>query len=71
VRNFSFVSSGNAAEDERIAQEFELHRERMDNNVCPNGCAVMKWIDAHNRECPKCGFAGFSTKPYDMKAAQA
>lgn len=71
MSDFSFPTSGNAAEDEEFARRFQLHTERMQNNICPNGCTQMNWIDAHNRECPKCGFAGFSTKPYDMKAAQA
>lgn len=69
--NFSFPSSGDPEQDEKTAQAFALHTARMQENVCPNGCATMVWIDAHNGECKVCGFAGFSTTPYDMKGAQA
>lgn len=70
-RNFAFPSTGNAEEDEKFAQRFELHSARMQENICPNGCGKMNWIDAHSRECPVCRFAGFSTKPYDMKEGTA
>ena len=68
---FSFPSTGDAERDEDIARQFVLHSERMQMNVCPNGCGQMTWIDAHNRECTGCGFQGFSTKPFDMEAGQA
>lgn len=63
-------SSGNDAEDERRMRQFLLHHERMQQNICPNGCGTMNWIDAHNRQCAACGFAGFSTRAFDMKEGQ-
>lgn len=64
----AFISTGNAAEDDEVARRLRLHSERMAENYCPNGCVRMVWDDPHNRHCPVCGFAGFSTKPYDMNA---
>lgn len=71
MSEIAFVSTGDAAEDENLAERYRLHESRMQENICPNGCGPMNWIDAHNRDCQKCGFAGFSTKPFDMKAGQA
>jgi hypothetical protein len=70
MSDFSFPS-GDLSEDELIAEQFKLRMERMNNNVCPNRCAAMNWLSAYNRECPKCGFQGFSTKPYDIKTGNA
>jgi hypothetical protein len=67
----AFPSTGDAAEDQKIADNFHLHSARMAENICPNGCGQMNWIDPHNRTCPSCGFAGFSTRAYDMKAGNA
>ena len=68
MAEFAFPSTGDAASDEEFAARFILHSQRMEKNICPNGCGQMNWIDAHNRECRTCGFQGFSTKPFDMEA---
>ncbi len=67
----AFVSTGNATEDQKIADNYRQSSARMAKNICPNGCGDMIWDDPHNRHCPWCEFAGFSTKPYDMKAGTA
>lgn len=71
MSEIAFISTGDADKDQKIGERFALHESRMQENVCPNGCAQMVWDDAHNRHCPTCGFAGFSTKLFDMKAATA
>jgi len=71
IMNFAFPTTGDSEKDDEIARGFKLRQSRMNNNVCPNGCAQMKWIDAYNRECGICGFSGFSTKPFDMKSFEA
>ena len=67
----SFPTTGNLDDDEMIAERFEQHSERMRKNICPNGCGAMTWDDPHNRHCAKCGFAGFSTVPWDMIGGHA
>ena len=71
MSDFSFVSSGNPEEDDAQMQRFLLHTARMEANICPNGCGPMTFLDPHNRECPACRFAGFSTVPFDMKGGTA
>jgi hypothetical protein len=68
---YSMPTTGNEDEDRRRLERFALHTERMQKNICPNGCEEMTWDDPHNRHCEKCGFAGFSTEPYDFKAGNA
>ena len=65
-RNFAFASSGDPEEDERIAQRIELNNSRMEQNICPNGCGPMTFIDLHNRECPVCHFHGWQNTPIKM-----
>lgn len=66
MTDISFPSTGNADEDDEIARRIILTSERLKNNVCANGCMGMVWIDPYNRECLKCGFKAFSSKPYDI-----
>jgi hypothetical protein len=71
MSDFSFPSTGDYATDQELARRFRLHSERMERNVCPNGCAEMKWDYPYERHCEVCGFVGVSNVPYDMKSAQA
>ena len=56
-------SSGDSEKDAAEIRRFQLQSERMEQNICPNGCGPMTLIDAHNRTCQKCGFVGFQSKP--------
>lgn len=56
-------TSGDAEKDQRDIEAFELHQERMDKNICPNGCAEMIFDDPHNRHCPVCNFHGWQNTP--------
>lgn len=56
IGDFAFISSGNDQTDKEVAERFIMHSARLDDNVCPNGCAQLIRIDSNNRECPACHF---------------
>jgi hypothetical protein len=68
---YAMPSSGDPEQDRKQLDRFALSCDRMEHNICPNNCGAMEWDDPHNRHCPKCGFAGFSTTPYDMIGGKA
>lgn len=59
----AMISTGNPEEDARQIASAELSAERMDKNICPNGCGPMELLDAHNRRCPLCNFHGWQNTP--------
>lgn len=66
MTDVSFPSTGDPDQDDAITRQINITTERLRNNVCANGCSTMVWIDPYNRECLKCGFTAFSSKPYDF-----
>ncbi len=56
MSEIGFISTGDAAEDEKLARDFILHDERINAGCCPNGCGGMVEVDRWNAECPKCHF---------------
>ena len=65
--NIAFVSTGDAAKDDAIAEEFILHEKRLIEGICPNGCGPMVNSDAHNRDCPVCKFHQWSNAPIGVR----
>lgn len=63
MRNFAFPSSGDAQKDAEFADEFELTDRRIREGMCPNGCGPMTPKDAHEQDCPKCGFHHWQNTP--------
>ncbi len=61
--NIAIESSGDPEKDREIIEAFIKHRERMEDGVCPNGCARLVRIDDHTRECPVCHFHGWQNTP--------
>lgn len=59
-------SSGDPVKDQ---QDIALHvkqTERMEDGVCPNGCAIMNRCPEdpdHTRICPVCNFVGWQNTP--------
>lgn len=50
----------------------QLRIARMENNVCPNKCARLVWVDAFECRCPVCGLTHYDSKPFGyMRFAQA
>jgi len=64
MHDFAIPSTGNPAKDEELIDLIILQDARQAENVCPNGCGPMTITDAHNRDCPVCGFHGWSNKPF-------
>jgi hypothetical protein len=60
MSSVAFVSTGNAEEDRKIAEEYEVHDRRIAEGVCPNGCGPMNRTDkdGFDAQCPKCYFCG-------------
>jgi hypothetical protein len=58
-------ASGDPEADQRELLAAALHQARMEENICPNGCGVMVWKDAHTRHCEVCNFVGWCNVPYD------
>ena len=58
--NIAFVSTGDPAEDRKIAEEYDLHDRRIAEGMCPNGCGPMNRTDpdGYSAQCPKCFFVG-------------
>ena len=52
-------SSGDPEKDQADIRDAAQHQARMEENICPNGCAAMIWDDPHTRHCPECGFVGW------------
>lgn len=61
----AIVSSGDEAKDREEIMQAALHQSRMEENICPNGCQQMIFLDAHTRKCEACGFTGWSNVPLD------
>lgn len=59
-KNWLFQSSGNAEQDEATAEDIIRTEARLEDNVCPNGCAQMNFLNDHERECPVCHFSQWS-----------
>lgn len=55
--NLGFVSNGNLADDLRQVRAYLKHDSRIEDGVCPNGCALMVWDDERHANCPVCHFA--------------
>jgi rubrerythrin len=65
-RNIAIVSSGDPVKDAAEIASAELHQQRMDANICPNGCGPMIQDDPHNQHCPVCNFVGWCNVPCKM-----
>lgn len=63
-RNMAIPSSGDPEKDRAELERAHLHRDRMEANICPNGCGPMVWDDPHNRHCPVCDFHGWCNEPH-------
>lgn len=63
MSNFAFPSSGNEEQDEAIAADIQRTEARLQDNVCPNGCALMIFDNPHERHCPVCNFSQWSNVP--------
>jgi hypothetical protein len=62
-RNMAMPSSGDPEKDRQELEQAYVHRDRMEANICPNGCGPMVWDDPHTRHCPVCKFVGWCNKP--------
>lgn len=65
----SCESQGNLALDLAEAKRSLLSAARMDDGICPNGCARMIRYEPHDnftRTCPVCGFVGWQNTPIDF-----
>lgn len=60
--NVGFESRGNLADDLRELRAYRKHDARIEDGVCPNGCALMVWHDERHAECPVCHFALVQTR---------
>ncbi len=56
-------SSGDPEKDRAEIALFVKQSNRMEDNICPNGCARMNRVDDHTRECPICKFVGWQNTP--------
>lgn len=55
------VSVGNLAEDIKELRVYQKHHSRIQDGVCPNGCARLAEVDSNNSECPICHFSYYHT----------
>lgn len=55
-RNIGIETKGNLADDYRQILGYVKHSTRIDDGICPNGCARMIALDSHNAKCPVCQF---------------
>lgn len=51
-----FVSKGNLADDYRTLCIWQRHSSRLDDGICPNGCARLTETNETSASCPVCGF---------------
>jgi len=54
--HIAFQSNHNLAEDIKTLRDYKRHTARIQDGICPNGCAALIVIDAHNSRCDVCGF---------------
>ena len=57
------ASSGDPEKDAEAIADHIRSSERMEDGVCPNGCAQLVQLDAFSRECPVCKFVGYQNTP--------
>jgi len=63
MRNFRFPSSGNAEQDDAQREDIIRTEARLEDNVCPNGCGLLVFLNDHTRQCTTCGFEQWSNVP--------
>lgn len=63
-RNLVIHSTADPVADAAELERAHLHRDRMEANVCPNGCGPMVWDDPHTRHCSVCKFIGWCNTPH-------
>jgi hypothetical protein len=54
--NTAFPSTGDPAEDARIAEQLRLHAAREAEGLCPNGCGPITIDSPTHQHCAACGF---------------
>jgi len=68
MSNIAILSTGDAEEDKRQLEQAVIHDQRMNQGICPNGCAELVWSDEGYRgNCPKCNFMLSTNVPYGIK----
>jgi hypothetical protein len=58
--SIAFVSTGDPAEDQKLAEDLDLRDRRIAEGMCVNGCGPMNRTDAdgYSAQCPVCYFVG-------------
>jgi hypothetical protein len=52
----SFESSGNPEEDRRTADRIASTEARLEDGICPNGCALLERVHENEVVCKVCEF---------------
>lgn len=59
----SIQISGHLAKDRKELMDYEKHESRIEDGICPNGCARLNIKDDGSvYECPACGYIQINTK---------
>lgn len=53
MSELSIISTGNEEVDQRRLAAAQLHEDRMNEGICPNGCAELEWETQHKGSCPE------------------
>ena len=62
-----FVSTGNLLKNLEIVRSYLRQSSRIEDGVCPNGCAILETPEPGRSVCPVCKFEGYNLptpKPY-------
>lgn len=55
--SIAMPSSGDPEKDKEELARFIKSSERIEDGVCPNGCALMVRENDHTQSCPVCNFS--------------
>jgi hypothetical protein len=62
-KNLAIPSSGDPEKDRRDLEAAYVHRDRVEANICANGCGPMVRDDPHTRHCPVCNYVDWCSRP--------
>jgi len=65
--SIGIISTGDADKDFRILKQAQLFNDRLDQGLCPNGCALLDWKTAHTADCPECRFHYSTNLPHGKR----
>lgn len=67
MSSIAIVSTGDDEKDRDELARAQTFSDRIDEGICPNGCAELEWSTPNKGECPVCHFLLSTGVPYGKR----